>query len=279
MSETGTYPNRDPATSRSRRALGLRSPDALGRQQARNPSPRRLDVPRHRTAHLGGRPRLFPFALAILMVCSAVLAGPAFASPTAGKRQDADHVAQRRDQGRALARLVLSPAGASIRAGTSQTYTATGYDAAGHALGDLTAQTSFSIGPEGSCSGASCSGTQRGRHTITGTVRRGNRTISGTAALQVVALPSPVAPPRRSVERPRAPAAPPRRSVEPRHSPIKRPRDPVTPARRQMEPSRRPGEPGRSPVEPPRGPSGSQPLAQLELDPAREFITPGESLT
>jgi hypothetical protein len=228
------------------------------------------------------------------MVGSVVLAGPAFASPAAGKRQDADHAAQRRDQDRALARLVLSPAGASIRAGTSQTYTATGYDAAGHALGNLTGQTSFSISPEGSCTGASCTVTQRGRHTITGTVRHGNRTTSGTAALQVVVPPSPVAPPRRPVERPRAPAAPPRHPVQPRHSPIKRPHDPVTPPRRQVEPARRQvetprrqGEPGRSRVEPPRGPGGSQrlqagrrqPLAHLELDPAREFITPGESLT
>src|SRR4029453_15402199 len=188
---------------------------------------------------------------------------------------------------RALARLVLSPAGASIRAGTSQAYTATGYDAAGHAVGDLTAQTSFCIRPEGSCTGASCSGTQRGRHTITGMVRRGNRTTSGTAALQVGVPSSPVASPRRSVEPPAGPAAPPRRPVESRHSPIKRPQDPVTPAPRQVAPPRRPGEPGRSPVEPPRGPAGSQrlqagrpqPLAQLELDPAREFITPGESLT
>src|SRR5829696_7316042 len=294
MSETGTYPNRDLATARSTRALDLGSPDAPGKQQARTPSPRRPAVPDRRTAHLGGRPRLFPFALTVLMVFSAAFAGPAFASPAAGKRQDADHAAQRRDQDRALAWLVLSPAGASIRAGTSQAYTATGYDAAGHSLGDLTAQTSFSIGPEGSCTGASCSGTQRGRHTITGLVRRGNRTTSGTAALQVVVPPSPVAPPRRPVERPRAPNTPPRHPVELRHNPIKHPHEPVTPARRQVAPPRRqvetprrPGEPGRSRVEPQRGPGGSQhlqaghpdPLAHLELDPAREFITPGERLT
>ena len=120
MSETGKYPNRDLATAQSGKAPRLRIPDAPGKQQARNPSPRPA-VRHHRTAHLGGRPRLLPFALTVLMMCSAVLAGPAFASPAAGKRQDADHAAQRRDQDRALARLVLSPARASIRAGSSQT--------------------------------------------------------------------------------------------------------------------------------------------------------------
>src|SRR5215207_959660 len=83
MSETGTYPNSDLATSQSGKAPRLRIPDAPGKQQARHPSPRQrqLHVPDRRTASQGVWPRLLPVALAILMVLSAVVAGPAFASP------------------------------------------------------------------------------------------------------------------------------------------------------------------------------------------------------
>jgi hypothetical protein len=133
MSETGNHPNSDLARSQSGKAARLRIPDVPGRQQARQPSPRRLDVPDHRTAPLGVRSRLFPFALAILMVFSAVLAGPAFASPAAGKREGSDQAAQRREPDRALARLALSPAGASTHAGASQEHTAKGRNAAGPA--------------------------------------------------------------------------------------------------------------------------------------------------
>jgi hypothetical protein len=86
----------------------------------------------------------------------------------------------------ALAQLVISPARASVHVGMSRTYTAEGYNSAGHDLGDVTSATQFSIGPDGSCAGSHCTAATAGRHTITGAVRVHNRVITGTADLQVV---------------------------------------------------------------------------------------------
>ena len=55
--------------------------------------------------------------------------------------------------------IVVSPSSGSITASGSQAYTAEGFDASNHSLGDVTASTTFSIGPNGSCSGASCTAT------------------------------------------------------------------------------------------------------------------------
>jgi len=84
-----------------------------------------------------------------------------------------------------LDHIVLSPASATIAAGESQTYAASGYDASGTSLGVVTAGTTFSISPNGSCIGAICSATEAGPHTVTGT--DGSKT--GTAALTVTAGP------------------------------------------------------------------------------------------
>jgi hypothetical protein len=81
----------------------------------------------------------------------------------------------------ALDHLVLSPASATITAGGSQAYTAQGRDQYENSLGDVTASTSFSIAPNGSCTGASCSASVAGPHTVTGT-KSGK---SGTASLSV----------------------------------------------------------------------------------------------
>src|SRR5207253_5875273 len=50
-----------------------------------------------------------------------------------------------------------------------------------NSLGDVTATTAFTISPDGSCSGASCSASVAGPHTVTGTTG----TKTGTASLQV----------------------------------------------------------------------------------------------
>ena len=81
----------------------------------------------------------------------------------------------------ALDHLVLSPSTASITSGGSQAYTAAGRDQYGNSLGDLTSTTSFSIAPNGSCSGATCTASAAGAHTVTGT----NAGKTGTASLQV----------------------------------------------------------------------------------------------
>ncbi|HET8786476.1 MAG TPA: right-handed parallel beta-helix repeat-containing protein [Candidatus Limnocylindrales bacterium] len=81
----------------------------------------------------------------------------------------------------ALDHLVLSPATATITAGQSQAYTAAGRDQYDNSLGDVTASTTFSISPNGSCTGASCTASVSGAHTVTGT-KQGK---AGTASLQV----------------------------------------------------------------------------------------------
>jgi hypothetical protein len=82
-----------------------------------------------------------------------------------------------------LDHLVLSPASSSITAGASQSYTATGFDLYGNSLGDVTGATTFSIAPNGSCSGATCTATVAGTHTVTGT----DNGKTGTASLTVIA--------------------------------------------------------------------------------------------
>ncbi len=68
----------------------------------------------------------------------------------------------------ALDHIVISPDPATIAAGGSQAYTAEGFDQYGNSKGDVTADTTFSIGPDGSCTGASCGSTTVGDHTVTG---------------------------------------------------------------------------------------------------------------
>src|SRR5207245_2242218 len=81
-----------------------------------------------------------------------------------------------------LASIVLAPASATIGAGGSQAYTATGFDSGGHSLGDVTGATTFSIAPDGSCAGAICTATVAGPHTVTGV----DGAVSATASLDVV---------------------------------------------------------------------------------------------
>jgi hypothetical protein len=80
-----------------------------------------------------------------------------------------------------LDHIVLSPASATITAGGSQAFTAEGFDSFDNSLGDVTPSTTFTIGPDGSCAGASCSATVAGAHTVTGT----NGPASDTSSLQV----------------------------------------------------------------------------------------------
>ncbi|HEY8756080.1 MAG TPA: hypothetical protein VIN65_07000, partial [Candidatus Dormibacteraeota bacterium] len=87
----------------------------------------------------------------------------------------------------ALDHLLLNPATASITAGTSQAYTATGYDQYNNSRGDVTSATTFTIAKssdnsaDGSCTGATCTTTLAVAHTVTGT----DSTKTGTASLAV----------------------------------------------------------------------------------------------
>ena len=82
-----------------------------------------------------------------------------------------------------LDHLALAPTPATIVAGATQTYTAEGFDAWNNTLGDRTSSTTFTIAPNGSCTGATCTATLAGAHTVTGT--SGGKT--GTASLTVTA--------------------------------------------------------------------------------------------
>ena len=82
----------------------------------------------------------------------------------------------------ALDHLALAPAGASIPQGGSQGYTATALDPYNNSLGDVTVQTAFTIAPDGSCAGATCTANVAGQHTVTG--NDGGKL--GTASLTVL---------------------------------------------------------------------------------------------
>ena len=58
---------------------------------------------------------------------------------------------------------------ATITAGGTQSYTVEAFDQYNNSKGDVTGSTSFSISPDGSCSGADCGSSTSGDHTVTGT--------------------------------------------------------------------------------------------------------------
>jgi hypothetical protein len=84
----------------------------------------------------------------------------------------------------ALDHIVISPSTATISAGGSQTYSAQGFDASNNSIGDVTAFTTFSISPEGTCSGSSCIANAGGPHTVTG--NDGGKTATASLAVSYV---------------------------------------------------------------------------------------------
>ena len=98
--------------------------------------------------------------------CGSNTAGPHTVTGTDGSASD---TASLQVNTGGLASIVISPSTSSISAGGSRTYTATGFDSHGNSLGDVTGDTTFSIAPDGSCSGASCGSNTAGPHTVTGT--------------------------------------------------------------------------------------------------------------
>jgi hypothetical protein len=74
--------------------------------------------------------------------------------------------------------IVISPTTATISAGGSQTYTLESFDAFSHSRGDVTGTSTFSITPDGSCTGATCTATVPGPHTVTGA--NGGQTAQAT---------------------------------------------------------------------------------------------------
>jgi hypothetical protein len=86
------------------------------------------------------------------------------------------------------AALELTPAAATINAGADQNYAVDVRDA----YGNVRAQaTSLTIGPDGTCSGTTCTATQAGPHTVTAT----SGPLKATAAPTVRAAPLDAPPP------------------------------------------------------------------------------------
>jgi hypothetical protein len=84
----------------------------------------------------------------------------------------------------ALASITLSPSTATIVAGGSQPYTATGFDQFHNSRGDVTGATTFSVS-NGTCTANLCSSTVAGAQTVTGN----DGGVVGTAMLNVAAGP------------------------------------------------------------------------------------------
>ena len=81
-----------------------------------------------------------------------------------------------------IASVTLSTPSSTIAPGQTQTYSAEGYDSIGDDMGDVTAQTTFTISGQGGCAGNMCGADQAGTYTVTGTVDGG---ATGTAQLNV----------------------------------------------------------------------------------------------
>jgi parallel beta-helix repeat protein len=112
--------------------------------------------------------------------CTATLAGPHTVSASAGAAGGS--AALQVTASAVIARVVISPSTATVAAGAAQAYTAQGYDAADNPIGDVTAATSFAIGPDGSCAGNSCTATSAGAHTVTGTAGSASDSATLTVA-------------------------------------------------------------------------------------------------
>ena len=84
-----------------------------------------------------------------------------------------------------VTQLVVSPASATVAAGQGQAYTANGYTAEGADAGDVTSASTFTISPDGSCSGATCTPASAGPHTVTATYG----SVTATASLDVTPPP------------------------------------------------------------------------------------------
>ena len=80
-----------------------------------------------------------------------------------------------------LDHMVLSPSSTTVAPGEGEAFAAEGYGGSGDDLGDITAATTFSISPDGSCSGPTCIATATGLHTVTGN----DGSVSATASLTV----------------------------------------------------------------------------------------------
>jgi hypothetical protein len=81
--------------------------------------------------------------------------------------------------------LVISPSSTSAIAGDPRAFAVEGFDAFDNSLGDVTPSTTFTIGPDGTCTANSCTATVVSPHTVTATLD----TVSTTATVDVTPGP------------------------------------------------------------------------------------------
>ena len=89
--------------------------------------------------------------------------------------------------------IIISPSNATIQPGGSRSYTAEAFDSDGGSMGNVTVDTDFSIAPNGSCNGNTCTANQPGAHTVTGTYQA--ESDDATLMVQDEAPPPPPPPP------------------------------------------------------------------------------------
>ena len=89
--------------------------------------------------------------------------------------------------------IIISPSNATIQLGGSRSYTAEAFDTDGGSMGNVTVDTNFSIAPDGSCNGNTCTAKQPGAHTVTGTYR--GDSDDATLTVENEAPPPPPPPP------------------------------------------------------------------------------------
>ena len=82
--------------------------------------------------------------------------------------------------------ITISPSSASITAGGSQAFTTQAFDQYNSSLGDVTGATTFTISPDGSCTGASCTAAVAGAHTVT--ANDGGKTVQASLQVNPAAL-------------------------------------------------------------------------------------------
>jgi hypothetical protein len=92
-----------------------------------------------------------------------------------------------------LDHIVISPDPKTIVLGTSQAYTAEGFDRFGNSLGDVTGSTTFTV--DGApCTGTACGPAATGTYTVTGTMNQGETRLTDSATLIVTNVPPTASP-------------------------------------------------------------------------------------
>jgi PKD repeat protein len=89
-----------------------------------------------------------------------------------------------------LDHIIVSPSNATIQPGGSRSYTAEAFGADGGSMGDVTADTHFSIAPDGSCKDNTCTAKKPGTHTVTG-IYHGERAHATLTVEEEVPPPPP----------------------------------------------------------------------------------------